>query len=181
MVCCEVGTEVSCEFTNLLLRTKLTGIRVAFIYEHIPWLSYYTKRLPGFGEDVKSMRAMGFARTEQRYTSGSTSRDLFYFLVGIFFLISLTSVLKTGTLQSNEDGAEKESPSRSVVISDGVTALVAGSDTTTTVLTSTLYCLLRTPEAWKRLQAEVDKFYPPGENSLDPKHYPEMHYMEAVM
>ena len=49
------------------------------------------------------------------------------------------------------------------------------------MLSSIFYCLLRNPEAYARLQAEVDKFYPPGEDSLDPKHLPDMHYLEAVM
>ena len=55
--------------------------RAAFVYEHLPWLSYYTRHLPGFGGDVKLMRAMGMAQTEKRYNRGSTSKDLFYFLV----------------------------------------------------------------------------------------------------
>lgn len=84
-------------------------------------------------------------------------------------------------MQSNEDGSEKVSPPKEVILADAVLALVAGSDTTTTVASSTFYSLLRNPEAFARLKAEVDKFYPPGEDSLDPQHYPEMHYLEAVM
>lgn len=60
-------------------------------------------------------------------------------------------------------------------------ALIAGSDTTTTVAAGTFYALLRNPTAFQRLKSEVDKFYPPGEDALDPKHYPEMHYLEAVL
>ena len=40
---------------------------------------------------------------------------------------------------------------------------------------------MRNPDVYKRLEAEVDKYYPPGENSLDPKHLKNMHYLEAVM
>ena len=72
-------------------------------------------------------------------------------------------------------------PPRHIVISDGILALVAGSDTTTVVLSNALWLLLRHPDAYRRLQAEVDKFYPPGENSLDGKHLNEMYYLEAVM
>ena len=67
------------------------------------------------------------------------------------------------------------------MISDGLLALVAGSDTTATVVANTMYELLRHPDIFKRLQAEVDKFYPPGEDSLDAKHIKDMHYLEAVM
>ena len=55
--------------------------RIAFMYEHVPWLSYYAKKLPGAGSDVKQMRAMAFGQTEKRYAAGTTSRDLFYYLV----------------------------------------------------------------------------------------------------
>ncbi|KIP08940.1 hypothetical protein PHLGIDRAFT_68457 [Phlebiopsis gigantea 11061_1 CR5-6] len=139
-----------------------SGLKAAFVYEHLPWLSYYTRHLPGFGKDVKMMRAMGMAQTEKRYHRGSSSKDLFYFL-------------------GNEDGKEAVSPPKHVVISDGVTALVAGSDTTSTVLSSTFYLLLRHPEVYSRLQAEVDKFYPPGEDSLNPVHLPDMDYLSAVI
>ena len=44
-----------------------------------------------------------------------------------------------------------------------------------------LYCLLKNPHAYKRLRAEVDEFYPPEENSLDPKYHSKMPYLEAVM
>ena len=68
-----------------------------------------------------------------------------------------------------------------VVVSDGVLALVAGSDTTASVLSNTFWCLLRHPQAFKRLRAEVDKYYPAGWNALDPVHHPEMAYLESVM
>ena len=32
-----------------------------------------------------------------------------------------------------------------------------------------------------RLQAEIDKFYPTGENALSPKHHRDMPYLTAVM
>ena len=68
-----------------------------------------------------------------------------------------------------------------MVVSDGVLAVIAGSDTTAAVTTSILYSLMRNPSAYKRLQAEVDRFYPRGENSLDPQHHKDMHYLDAVM
>ena len=89
--------------------------------------------------------------------------------------------LTVSVSQSNEDNAEKESPPRHIVISDGLLALVAGSDTTSSVLSDLLWCVIRHPDVYKRLQAEVDKFYPPGEDSLDGKYVNQMPYLEAVM
>ncbi len=84
-------------------------------------------------------------------------------------------------LQSNEDQAETESPPRHIVISDGLIALIAGSDTTATTLSNVFYCLLTHPETYKRLQDEVDKYYPLGEDALNPEHHVHMTYLDAVM
>ena len=47
----------------------------------IPWVGYYVGKVPMAAQDNKAMRAMAFARAEQRYASGSASKDLFYYLV----------------------------------------------------------------------------------------------------
>ena len=83
--------------------------------------------------------------------------------------------------QSNEDGAEKETPPTPIVILDSGLAIIAGSDTTATAMSNILFCLLTHPEAYARLQAEVDAFYPPDEDSLSPVHHPKMVYLDAVM
>ena len=68
-----------------------------------------------------------------------------------------------------------------IVTSDAVLAIVAGSDTTATTLANVFFYLMSNPEAYKRLQAEVDKYYPPGEDPLDPKYHTQMTYLDAVM
>ncbi|THG95018.1 hypothetical protein EW026_g6557 [Hermanssonia centrifuga] len=138
------------------------GLDIAQVYEHVPWLSYYTRHIPNASTELKQFRAMALNRTIERYKNGAMTKDLFYYL-------------------SNEDNAEKESPQPAVVISDGILALVAGSDTTAAVLSNTFWCLIRQPDAYKRLQAEVDQYYPRGEDSLDPKHHVKMVYLDAVL
>ena len=64
---------------------------------------------------------------------------------------------------------------------DSVLAIVAGADTTSIALTSVAYCLLTHPDAYTRLQAEIDEFYPAGEDALSPKHHRDMPYLTAVM
>lgn len=64
---------------------------------------------------------------------------------------------------------------------DGCLVVVAGADTTSSALTSLFFLLLTHPAAYARLQAEIDKFYPPGEDAYDPKHHRDMHYLNAVM
>ena len=48
-------------------------------------------------------------------------------------------------------------------------------------MANVVYCLCAYPEAYKRLQAEVDHFYPPGEDSLDAQHIHKMPYLTAIM
>ncbi|KAJ3557180.1 hypothetical protein NM688_g1609 [Phlebia brevispora] len=64
---------------------------------------------------------------------------------------------------------------------EGILAIVAGSDTTSGALSNVFYFLMSNPDIYKRLQGEVDLYYPPGEDSLDPKYYPQMAYLEAVL
>ena len=59
--------------------------------------------------------------------------------------------------------------------------MIAGSDTTATTIVNVFYLLLQHMDKYRQLQAEVDKFYPAGEDALDSKHYVDMHYLDAVM
>ena len=60
-------------------------------------------------------------------------------------------------------------------------AVVAGSDTTSSALTSIFNCLLTHPGTYAKLQEEVDRFYPAGEDAFSTKHHRDMLYLQAVM
>lgn len=87
----------------------------------------------------------------------------------------------TSCAQNNEDGGESEKRPLAHVISDGALAVVAGSDTTANILTHVFFFLLSNPAEYMRLQAEVDKFYPPGEDVLDTKSHQSMPVLNAAM
>ena len=67
------------------------------------------------------------------------------------------------------------------VVSEGIVAVVAGSDTVSSALTSIFFCLTAHPEAYKRLQDEIDRFYPPAQDPCDTQYHREMYYLSAVM
>ncbi|KAH8987506.1 hypothetical protein EDB86DRAFT_2949843 [Lactarius hatsudake] len=67
---------------------------------------------------------------------------------------------------SSEELPESERPSPIDVTKDGQLAIVAGSDTTSSVLTAALYYLICNPDAYERLQAEVDRAFLSGEEPL---------------
>lgn len=87
----------------------------------------------------------------------------------------------TESLQIDEGGVNKEPPTLAQVVSDGSLAIIAGSDTTATVLSNLFYFLMANREAYKCLQAEVDKFYPEEEDPFATRHHEEMVYLSACM
>lgn len=96
--------------------------------------------------------------------NGSISKDLFYHLM-------------------DEGGVEKVKPTVAEVLSDGGLAIIAGSDTTSTVLSGLFYHLLRQPDVYCRLQSEVDTVFPmkDGEPFDAHKLEKDMPYLNAVM
>lgn len=77
------------------------------------------------------------------------------------------------------DGAP---PADEEVVADGVLAIIAGSDTTSTVLSGLFCFVIANPEVYARLQKEVDAFFPAGEGDpFDATRLAEMPYLNAVM
>ena len=63
---------------------------------------------------------------------------------------------------------------------DADIVVIAGSDTSKTVLSSLFYYLLCDQEKLDKLREEIDRFYPPGE-SLSSKHFQKMSYLDACI
>ncbi|CDO73447.1 hypothetical protein BN946_scf185013.g82 [Trametes cinnabarina] len=131
-------------------------------FGHLPWTADYVRKIPSLGTKMKEMRAFCMARTAERIKVGNHStKDLFYYI-------------------NNEDGSGP-TPPLAQVVADGALAVVAGSDTTSSVISNLVFSLLTHPEAYARLRAEVDAFYPPGEDALSTKHHADMPYLNAVI
>jgi cytochrome P450 len=60
-------------------------------------------------------------------------------------------------------------------------AIIAGSDTTSSVLAALLYYLLLNPEAYKRLQEEVDSAFTAGDEPLDAVKLSHMEWLNGCM
>ncbi|GJE85092.1 cytochrome P450 [Phanerochaete sordida] len=145
-----------------VVETSKRAFSDAQLYEHLPWVGFLVRHLPGVGAKTKQFRASCLRRGLERLEKGSSVKDLFYWL-------------------SNEDGGEKEDPPKAIVISDSGVAIIAGSDTTSITLTNLVYCIIAHPQVYERLQAEIDKFCPTEQDAFDPKHLGEMRYLGAVI
>ncbi|KAF9644906.1 cytochrome P450 [Thelephora ganbajun] len=137
------------------------GMRTATLIGHIPWVGRYVKSLPGVGTDLKRFRAFAMQKFLIRKNEGSGHKDLFYHL-------------------ADEAGIEKQPIPTPVALSDSGLVVVAGSDTTATVLSSLFFYLLRDQKKFERLRAEVDRFYPQGDQ-ITTEHFGEMDYLEACI
>ncbi|KAH8082017.1 cytochrome P450 [Cristinia sonorae] len=138
------------------MQLLLDGIADSNVSGILPWFRYH---IPSALNNLITQTA---ARATARIQNGTQRKDLFHYL-------------------NNEDGSAKESPPLSVVVAEGRLVTIAGSDTTSATLSNILFLLLTHRNEYKRLQEEIDRFYPPGENSLDSSFHPEMHFLDAVI
>lgn len=139
-----------------------SGLPLALVLSHVPWLGKYYASLPSIGEDLKKFRSYCQARALRRHAQGSQTKDLFHYLI-------------------DEEGIERDPPTFAEVASDGVLAIVAGSDTTATTLSCLFHSLMANRTAYRRLRDEVDRFYPPGEDASAATHHGKMKYLTAVI
>lgn len=77
---------------------------------------------------------------------------------------------------------DDDKPPMPVIISNVVLAIVAGSDTTSSVLSCTIYHLLQHPDYLRRLQKELDLAFPPSEHAaIQIDKLPHLELLNAIM
>lgn len=69
------------QFPASLTDVLMLLLSAGTLYEHVPWLARFAKAIPGMAEDIKRMRKMGLQRAATRTKRGSTTKDVFYYLV----------------------------------------------------------------------------------------------------
>lgn len=85
-------------------------------------------------------------------------------------------------MEQTEDEVASQSEARPQdLIADGMVAIIAGSDTTATMLSHLLYFMLRYPQCGERLQKEIETTFPHGEDPVDFARLGEMPYLNACM
>ncbi|KAI0707444.1 high nitrogen upregulated cytochrome P450 monooxygenase 2 [Cerioporus squamosus] len=135
---------------------------------HVPWLGVYLSHFPLATGALDSLINHCRKLTAQRIHQGAMQKDLFHYL-------------NDEDLATDSPGKPNTAPSLRQLTDDGCLVVVAGADTTSSALTSLFHCLLTNPETYKRLQDEVDKFYPSGEDAFDTRFHREMPWLNAVI
>ncbi|KAI0093115.1 cytochrome P450 [Irpex rosettiformis] len=128
----------------------------------IPWIVPALKALPGAGNSVKRFQRIASTYGTHRVSTGSKSKDLWYYLMG-------------------EDGARQNADLQYDVTADAFTAVIAGSDTVATALSHFWYLMMRYPKCCERLCEEVDRTFPHGELPYDYNRLAEMPYLNACL
>ncbi|KAI1783878.1 high nitrogen upregulated cytochrome P450 monooxygenase 2 [Ganoderma leucocontextum] len=139
-----------------------SGVIFAAFFSHVPWLGFYAMLVPFVAGPLQTFLARCKEFAIKRMVQGSEKRDLFYYL-------------------NHEDQPNRSSPPIHQLVDDGVLAIVAGSDTTSTAMTSFFYCLLIHPEIHAALLSEVDNCYLDGETTLNTARHGMLPYLDAVI
>ncbi|KAF9443752.1 cytochrome P450 [Macrolepiota fuliginosa MF-IS2] len=143
---------------HLLERSQQT----LFFFGTIPWFGKLMLRLatiipllPG----VRQYRSYTINRVIRRKQQGSPHKDLFYHLI-------------------DEDGVLEQKPTNAELLSDSALSIVAGADTTAGVVVGFIYCILRHPKVYKRVQEEVDSL---GSDFMNPDKQARLTYLNATL
>ncbi|KIJ23223.1 hypothetical protein M422DRAFT_276244 [Sphaerobolus stellatus SS14] len=116
------------------------------VVANVPWLEAFAG-LIGSNKSIRKLRKFALHSVLARKEKGSSTKDLFYYLL-------------------DEAGSGSQPLSFPNLILESTLAIVAGSDTTGAALSNLFFFLLTNPDVYTSLQAEVDKEFPKGADIL---------------
>ncbi|KAI0711781.1 cytochrome P450 [Cerioporus squamosus] len=108
---------------------------------------------------------------------GETGRVLAYEAARTWF----ENIERRCKTEQGRASKDKPSPPLQQLVDDGILAIVAGSDTSSSCLTSLFFFILTHPEIYTELQAEVDRHCPTGMDLSETLHHRDMTYLHAVI
>lgn len=83
--------------------------------------------------------------------------------------------------QTEDELASQTKARPEELLADGMLAIIAGADTTSTILSHLFYFMMRHPECAERLRREIDATFPHGEEPADFSCLADMPYLNACM
>ncbi|KLO12993.1 high nitrogen upregulated cytochrome P450 monooxygenase 2 [Schizopora paradoxa] len=138
-----------------------SGLRNIALLHTIPWAARILWKIPSVAGRATRLREWSFAYAERRKESGSKVKDVIHHLM-------------------NEDSKEGYAP-EDIVTAESLVGIVAGSDSTASVLSGIFYYLITNRSARQRLQEEIDTTILPGGDPFDAATLAAMPYLNAVI
>ncbi|KAI0785593.1 cytochrome P450 [Abortiporus biennis] len=129
----------------------------------IPWAIPFLRLFPPAMKSLNILKEFSQNTVRQRLRDGSKKRDV------VSYLIGEDSEFQNDRLTNEE------------AIADGILAIVGGSDSTSMVLVNAFYYLFQTPSMYKRLQQEIEDYFPNGKDAMDTTKLAEMPYLNACI
>ena len=148
-------------------------------FSHVPWVLPYLNGLPSSMYHLKRVREFAHEWVTKRLQTGSKRRDLFYYLVSNSQRAHSKWLSFMSVPQNGEDQEAGAMPGQAE--SNGLLAILAGSDTASTAMVVLFYYLIRNPTTLDRLRDEVEKEFPAGEEPLDAAKLCQMPWLNACM
>ncbi|KAI0067778.1 cytochrome P450 [Artomyces pyxidatus] len=139
-----------------------SALETSAIIAHVPWLFLFVQVVPSLQALVDRVQEFARRNVIKRMAMGAQRKDLYFHL-------------------SDEEKHESIPPSFEELTADGTLAIVAGSDTSATVLTALFYYLVRRPAAYKRLQEEIDFVFPRGVETTDAAKLSDMTWLNGCI
>ncbi|KAF8955653.1 high nitrogen upregulated cytochrome P450 monooxygenase 2 [Flammula alnicola] len=128
------------------------------ITQHVPWLSRILLAISFTEDSSKNFRLFALKQAKLRSVKEVQKKDLFYHLVSLFRTYPFLSV------------------------SESVLTILAGSDTTATVLRNIMYYLLAYPDYFQAVRKEIDKTFSFEEQgSIELAKLPSMKLLNAII
>ncbi|KAK7464844.1 hypothetical protein VKT23_006049 [Stygiomarasmius scandens] len=128
---------------NGYLENLEKGIVLPSFMGYIPWITQIALRLfPKVSASTRSIGAFAAQRAQIRSSQTVTEKDLFYHI-------------------ANHTLKDENASPFPLIVSNAVLAILAGSDTASSVLCNVAYYLLANPSYLKQLQQELDQTFPP--------------------
>ncbi|EJD02377.1 high nitrogen upregulated cytochrome P450 monooxygenase 2, partial [Fomitiporia mediterranea MF3/22] len=138
-------------------------LKMLGILEHISWIAEVLSKLGSEPAAIVTYREYGTKRYDMRKEQGATRKDLFHFIM-------------------NEEGPEELKVPRDQGLNEVFAAMVAGADTTSTVLSGLFFYILTNPETFTKLRQEINCEFPLGEGEpFDAVKLATMPYLNAVI
>ncbi|CCM00869.1 uncharacterized protein FIBRA_02915 [Fibroporia radiculosa] len=146
-----------------ILNLLSDGMYLPSLTQHIPWCLKGVLSMPGVAMSMKSLAQFAHRETARRIKEGAVFDDLFYHL-------------------NDEAKLEDKPVPLPAVLSNAVTAIIAGSDTTTSTLTAAMCFLIENRSCFTRLRAEIDAAFPFGQVApTEAGKLAQLEYLNAVI